>query len=79
MSELPSHGTGWAESEVLLDVLTVFNGDWSDASPPDFTTVQRRLHESFDLRELRNLETATHALAALIDRELALRGSDPEY
>lgn len=79
MSELPNHGTGWIESEALLDIVQVFNGDWSDESPPDFTIVQRRLHESFSLKELRDLETVTHALISLIDRELALRGSDPEY
>ena len=78
MTELPSHGTSWLESEALIDVIDVFNSDWSDAAPPDFTVVQRRLHEKFELAELRNLEMVARTLVTLIDNELALRGSDPE-
>jgi hypothetical protein len=77
MSELPSHGTGRIESEVLLDVVEIFN-DWTGDSTPDFSVVQRRLRESFNVRELRNLETVTHALAALIAKELPQRGSNPD-
>jgi hypothetical protein len=79
VSELPSHGTGFLESEAFIDVVALF-GAWSDnGQAPDFTVVERRLHEQFNLSELRNLEVAARTLATLIDRELALRGSDPDY
>lgn len=74
MSDLPNHGTGWAESEVLLDLLTLYNS-WedSDASSPDFTQVQRRLRESFDLTSLRTLELITHILSGMVSQELTTR------
>lgn len=79
MSELPSHGTGWAESEVLLDLMTLYNTfDASDESVPDFTTVQRRLRESFNLTELRSFELITRVMTGLIDLELSLRNGDPD-
>ncbi len=78
MSDLPSHGTGFAESEVFMDVVASF-GEWNGEGSPDFAPTQRRLHDMFNLSELRNLETVTRVLTLLIDEELALRGSDPDY
>lgn len=81
MSTLPSHGTGWLESEVLLDLVTLYD-EWNEqdtSTSPDFTLVQRRLRESFTLTELRKLELLTHVLTGLIGNELALRGSDFEH
>lgn len=74
MSDLPNHGTGRAESEVLLDLLTLYNS-WedSDTSSPDFAPVQQRLRESFDVTALRTLELITHILSKMISQELATR------
>lgn len=81
MSELPSHGTGWLESEALLDLVTLYD-EWNEQdanTSPDFTLIQRRLRELFTLTELRKLELLTHVLAGLVGNELALRGTDSEY
>lgn len=79
MSDLPSHGTTWAESEAFMDVFTLFD-QWQDGGPaPDFTTIRRRLHESFTLNELRNLEVVAQTFSALINVELATRGSESDY
>jgi hypothetical protein len=71
MSELPSHGTGWTETEVLMDVITLFNEDQESA--PDFTVVQRRLRENFTTTELSALDTVTTVLLRLVKFELAQR------
>lgn len=78
MSSLPSHGTGFAESEAFMDVVASFS-NWTGSGVPDFAVAQRRLHDLFNLRELRNLETVARALTLLVDEELALRGSDAGY
>lgn len=79
MSELPSHGTGYAESEAFMDVVALFNTWDESGKAPDFTVAKQRLHDAFNLNELRNLEAITLTLRNLIDRELTLRGSDLEY
>lgn len=78
-STLPSHGTGYMESEAFMDVVVLFNTFAVDGQAPDFTSIQRRLREGFNLSELRNLEAITFTLTKLINVELATRGSDPDY
>ena len=62
-----------------MDVVVLFTNWMGDANPPDFSDIRRRLHESFNVNELRNLEVTAQTLLNLIDAELALRGSDSEY
>jgi hypothetical protein len=77
MSELPSHGTDWAESEVLLDLITLYESwESSGDTAPDFTTVQQRLRESFDVTALRTLEILTRILIGLIGQELVTRSGE---
>lgn len=78
-STLPSHNTGYMESEAFMDVVVLFNTFGIDGQAPDFTPIQQRLREGFNLSELRNLEAITLTLTNLIDAELTLRGSDPDY
>lgn len=78
-SELPSHGTGYMESEAFMDVVVLFNTFAVDGQAPDFTFIQKRLHDGFNLSELRNLDIIAKTLANLIDAELALRGSESDY
>lgn len=76
MSEfLPIHGTGWAETESLLDVVKIYN-EWDGESKPDFTVAQQRLHASFTDSELRTLRTITDTLGRLVDYELEWRDRD---
>lgn len=72
MSELPSHGTGYAESEVFMDVVEIFD-TWNGEDTPDFSPVAQRLRERFNDSELAKLETATHAFHMFITAEQARR------
>ena len=72
MSELARHGTGWSETEVLMDVIEVYNS-WNGDSPPDFTQVQLRLREKFNDDELETLEIVVSTLAKFIAAELTQR------
>lgn len=71
-SRLPSHGTGWTETEVLMDVIELYDA-WDGSGSPDFSALQRRLREQFNDNELRTLETAVETLAKFIDDELSRR------
>jgi hypothetical protein len=71
MSELPSHGTGWTETEALMDIITLFNEDQD--STPDFSAAQRRLRDSFTTTELSALDTVVTVLLQLVKFELAQR------
>jgi hypothetical protein len=75
VTELPNHDTRWAETEVLMDVVNIYN-EWDGSSAPDFTTAQKRLHGSFTSGELRTLRTITDTLGRLIDYELTWRERD---
>jgi len=68
VSELPSHGTGWSETEVLLDVVEVYN-TWDGNSTPDFSTAQERLRERFTTPELIALDAIAASLHQLIEAE----------
>lgn len=71
--ELPSHGTGYAESEAFMDVVVLF-ADWmGDTHAPNFDDVRRRLRESFNDSELRNLDVVARTLVNLIEAELTQR------
>jgi hypothetical protein len=72
VNDLPNHGTGWLESEMLLDVVTLF-ADWDGNLPPDFTIAQRRLREKFTLDELRNFEVTMLALRGLVSAEIEVK------
>jgi hypothetical protein len=75
MSEPVSHGTGWVETEVLLDVVEIYNS-WDSVNLLDFTVAQKRLHRSFTDTELRSFKTVLEALGKLIDHELTWRAQD---
>ena len=79
MSALPDHKTGFMESEAFMDVLELFDQWQDDGAAPDFTIAQRRLHEAFNLNELRNLEVIAHVLVNLINAELSLRNRHPDF
>ena len=72
MSELTNHGTGWSESEVLMDVVEVYNS-WSGDDSPNFTAVQRRLAEKFNDAELDTLEMIVQTLHTFIAAEATRR------
>ena len=72
MTELTRHGTGWVETEVLMDVVEIYNS-WDGSDPVDFTPVQRRLRESFTDSELVTLETVVTALHKFIAADLSRR------
>lgn len=71
-SELTSYGTGWSETEALLDVVEVYDS-WDGKSQPDFSPVQRRLRERFEDNELLTLETIVNTFAQFIAAELQRR------
>lgn len=75
MSEPESHGTGWVETETLLDVVEIYNS-WDGVSTPDFTVAQKRLHRAFSDDELHSLDTVLETLRKLIDHELTWRTQD---
>lgn len=77
MSELQRHGTGWSETEVLMDVVEVYNS-WDGDGTPNFTPVQRRLAEKFEDNELIALETVVDTLAQFIAAELYRRQVEKE-
>lgn len=72
MSALPSYGTGWSESEVLMDVVTIYNA-WNGEGEIDVDSVRRRLREKFSDTELIALDAVVEMLGRLIDVELTSR------
>lgn len=72
MSELMSHGTGWSESESLMDVIEIYNA-WNGEDAPDFSPLQRRLREKFTDDELTTLETVVDTLHKFINADLTRR------
>lgn len=72
MSELLSHGTGWSETESLLDIIDIYNS-WNGDGTPDFTQLQRRLREKFTDNELVALETVVDTFHQFIAAELTRR------
>lgn len=72
MSELPSYGTGWSESEVLMDVVTIYN-TWNGEGEVNVDSVRRRLREKFTDTELIALDAVVEMLGRLIDVELTSR------
>lgn len=75
MSVPTNHGTGWSESEALMDVVEIYNS-WDGNGQPDFSPVQRRLRESFTDNELLALETVVDTFAQFIATELWQRGNE---
>lgn len=69
MSELPSYGTGWSETEALMDTLTIYNAWDANAEAPDFSTVRQRLAEKFTDDELVALAAVVEALGHLVESE----------
>lgn len=76
MSELPNHGTGWSETEVLLDLIALYNADDFVHTQPDFTAVQRRLREKFNSAELHALDAIVTVLQQFIRVEITRRNSE---
>lgn len=72
MSELPSYGTGWTETELLMDVLTIYNS-WNGEDQINFDTVRQRLSEKLTDGELVTLSSIVEAFGMLITNELARR------
>jgi hypothetical protein len=72
MSGLPSYGTGWTETELLMDVLTTYNS-WNGEDQLDFDTVRQRLSEKLTDDELVTLSSIVEAFGMLIAGELARR------
>lgn len=72
MTKLPSHGTGWAETELVMDVVTLYD-EWDGESTPNFDNVIARTR-TFQDNELRNLWLVLTALGSVITSELAHRG-----
>lgn len=72
MSALPSYGTGWTETELLMDVLTIYNA-WNGEDQLDFDTVRQRLSEKLTDGELVTLSSIVEAFGMLITSELARR------
>lgn len=74
MSELPSHGTGWSETETLMDVVMIYNGDENIINGvPDFGTVQRRLREKFTNAELHAFDAIVTVLLQFVKLEITQR------
>lgn len=66
------HGTGWSETELLMDVMTLYH-EWNGESELSFATVNERLRE-VSSGELLTLQVVLSMLNALIQTQLAQRG-----
>lgn len=68
MNALPSFGTGWTETETLIDVIDIYS-NWDGESEPDFSTVRQRLRERFTTSELITFGSVLEALGKFIESE----------
>jgi hypothetical protein len=71
VTEFRNHGTGWAETELVMDVVTLYD-EWDGDSELILTNVTERLH-TFHGPELLKFKVVLTMLDALIQRELAQR------
>jgi RNA polymerase-interacting CarD/CdnL/TRCF family regulator len=65
---LPSFGTGFTETETLIDVIDTYS-NWDGESDPDFSTVRQRLREKFTTGELIAFGSVVEALGKFIESE----------
>lgn len=68
---LRDHGTGWAETELVMDVVALYR-EWDGESELDFTDIVNRL-SAFHDAELIEFKTVLTMLSAVIQADLAKR------
>lgn len=71
MSGLHDYGTGFAETELMIETITLFN-EWDGENDLTFEPVLTRL-ATFPETELLKLKTVLSALDLLIQKSLAER------